>query len=224
MTHEHKHGENCDHEHEPAETPPQPSLMDKPTADMTKDEIEQLRQELKAQVEELWSKGTWVVAAAQSGGRYLGCVKTLRWPGGIKEDPTKADILEHYPFYLTMEPVFEYVIQLQPNEQMPGVMSKVPLIFPIDMTGHQTPICIDKPNLLFLEDLQEEDKDTYKGLVSNGILITRKATIMSGPMAAARSNGGPRIITPEQAAVELEQARRAGIPMRSGMPHMRHGR
>lgn len=194
---------------------------DKPTAEMTPDDIQKIRSELKKEATELMSSGCWAIAMFP-GTRYLGKIYKLFYEGGYIEDPSKDDILSHFPFYIAMNPVWDYLIQLAPNPEAAGMLSKIPTVLPIDMTSHNTPQHLYCPHLLFLQDVQEDDLEMYKGLVSNGIVITRKSEFIE--MAPGQQQSGPRIITPDQAARDLAQARAAAgmpqIPGMRGMPGM----
>lgn len=196
---------NDSHDHEQAPEAP------------TKDEITKIRAELRKEVNELMDVGCWAVASL-TGMRYLGRIAKIYYQDGSQENPSKEEILSHMQLWMCMNPVFDYLTQLIPNDVHPELPSKRPIILPIDMTTAITPQYLYCPHLLFLEDVQEKDLELYKNLVSNGLVTTRQTTLVQDPSGQGNTpqRGGPRIITPEAAARELARAgvTPTGKPMR----------
>ena len=194
MSHDrHEHDENCNHEH-----------REQPKGETLPPDVQKLRDEMMGQVDEMLAKGCWAVIYYQNV-RWLGRIAQVKAKNGEwMLDPTKNDILDAMPNYVKIDPMFDYMIQLAPNPEMPGVPGKVPYCLATDMVTNPTPNYLFAPNFMFLEDVHEDDRKMYKALVFNGNLLMRKSE------AVINANGqdrGPRIITPQEAALEMERAR-----------------
>jgi hypothetical protein len=171
---------------------------------MTEDEIQKIRRELEEEVTKMTSEGVWAVAAI-TGIRYIGRVHRIyRAEGAVRETfSSKVDVLRSMPGYVELCPAFEYMIQL--GSRPDSGLAKTPMTMTLDMTGSTPPYYVYCPNFLFFEDVKKEEMEMYKGLVANGVLMTRHSTYSAVERADTSS---PRIVTPEQMAAELEAMKR----------------
>jgi hypothetical protein len=174
---------------------------------MTEDEIQKIRRELEDEVAKLVSEGVWGVTAIP-GIRYIGRIhKIYRFTDGVVRESfkSKVDVLQAMPGYVELFPAFEYLINL--GQRPDSGLVKTPKTLTLDMTGSMTPYYLYCPNFLFFEDVKKDEMEMYKGLIANGVLMTRHSIYSEVDRNEARDTG-PRILTPDQAAAEIEALKR----------------
>jgi hypothetical protein len=174
------------------------------------DEIQRIRTELSAEADKLLSEGVWV-SASDGNLRYIGRVSKIVDKGNFVQPTDKYHVLMSMPAYIELNPVWEYLIALKPNPEVEGDFSKHPMILPIEMTGQGVPHYMYAPRFVFFEDLQGPDKEMHKGLVSNGIIVTRSTTVVQRDEPQGSVPAGPRIVSPHQHAMEAAAMKRAGF-------------
>lgn len=114
-------------------------------------------------------EGTWAIVGSGPI-RYIGKICTppvsCIWPN--------VDATDGQPLWVTLNPAFDYVVQLQPTPQ--GI-TKIPILTPLDMFSEPCPLRVLATSFVLFEDMQDSDRERYKKFVAQTMAEMMKARV-----------------------------------------------
>lgn len=131
-----------------------------------------------------FGNGVGWVLLGDGGNKYIGKAVTIldNWKDMLRKDIGSGCLVE-------LNPGFDYLVQIVQNQQ--GQIGKQPLLVPFDITSGPVAIWVKASMVVFLDELQEEDRAGYKKLTEAALAMLQRARLARSGIVMPSSNVRP---------------------------------